>query len=36
MSVVEPAKQVEEALEKMNIQYQIVHHAVAHTTVVAV
>jgi len=32
MSAVEPAKQVEEALEKMNIQYQIVHHAVAHTT----
>ncbi|WP_338216294.1 prolyl-tRNA synthetase associated domain-containing protein [Companilactobacillus muriivasis] len=28
----EPAKQVEEALEKMNIKYQIVHHAVAHTT----
>ncbi|WP_373300824.1 prolyl-tRNA synthetase associated domain-containing protein [Levilactobacillus wangkuiensis] len=32
MSAVEPDKQVEEALKKMNIQYQIVHHAVAHTT----
>jgi len=28
----EPAKQVEEVLEKMNISYQIVQHPVAHTT----
>ncbi|CAJ2233817.1 prolyl-tRNA synthetase associated domain-containing protein [Companilactobacillus paralimentarius] len=28
----EPAEQVEQALDKMNIEYQIVHHAVAHTT----
>lgn len=28
----EPAEQVEQALDKMNIKYQIVHHPVAHTT----
>lgn len=28
----EPAKQVEEALKKMNISYQLVQHPVAHTT----
>lgn len=28
----EPAEQVEQALDKMNIKYQIVHHPVARTT----